>query len=121
MQENLTLQENILLPSMQRISRCGFFERAAKRVFSDREFWRSRLPGETEPDSVKTARVLADRWLFFHPRVLFIYNVFSSSDYTVRRILQQFVQDLCARGTTVVLLETADHSCRSFVNAEISL
>lgn len=79
------------------------------------------LPGETEPDSVKTARVLADRWLFFHPRVLFIYNVFSSSDYTVRRILQQFVQDLCARGTTVVLLETADHSCRSFVNAEISL
>lgn len=87
LQENLTLQENILLPSMQRISRCGFFERAAKRVFSDREFWRSRLPGETEPDSVKTARVLADRWLFFHPRVLFIYNVFSSSDYTVRRIL----------------------------------
>lgn len=121
LQENLTLQENILLPSMQRISRCGFFERAAKRAFSDREFWRSRLPGETEPDSVKTARVLADRWLFFHPRVLFIYNVFSSSDYTVRRILQQFVQDLCARGTTVVLLETADHSCRSFVNAEISL
>ena len=40
LQENLTLQENILLPSMQRISRCGFFERAAKRVFSDREFWR---------------------------------------------------------------------------------
>ena len=121
LQENLTLQDNILLPSMQRISRCGFFERAAKKVFSDREFWRSRLPAETEPDSVKTARVLADRWLFFHPRVLFIYNVFSSSDYTVRRILQQFVQDLCARGTTVVLLETADHSCRSFVNAEISL
>ena len=121
LQENLTLQENILLPSMPRISRCGFFEIAAKKVFSDREFWRSRLPAETEPDSVKTARVLADRWLFFHPRVLFIYNVFSSSDYTVRRILQQFVQDLCARGTTVVLLETADHSCRSFVNAEISL
>lgn len=106
---------------MPRISRCGFFEIAAKKVFSDREFWRSRLPAETEPDSVKTARVLADRWLFFHPRVLFIYNVFSSSDYTVRRILQQFVQDLCARGTTVVLLETADHSCRSFINAEISL
>ena len=121
LQENLTLQENILLPSMQRISQCGFFEMAAKKVFSDREFWQDRLPIKTEPDSVKTARVLADRWLFFHPRVLFVYNVFSSSDYTVRRILQQFVQDLCARGTTVVLLETADHSCRSFVNAEISL
>ena len=82
LQENLTLQENILLPSIaSAFSRCGFFERAAKRVFSDREFWRSRLPGETEPDSVKTARVLADRWLFFHPRVLFIYNVFSSSAF----------------------------------------
>ncbi len=97
---------------------CGYFEMAAKRVVFGQGFWQTDAHSNGA-DSVKTARVLADRVLFFHPRVLFVYNVFS-------RTIQ------CADSAAVcagplrqrhhgVLLETADHSFRSFVNAEISV
>lgn len=119
--ENLSAEENILLPSMPRISRHGMWQKNARRILTDVNFWgREMLPDDAKKTFSKLD-ILCGRWKLFHPQVLLLHNAFSATDCEGRTVLLQYVRELCERNTTVILLEAADAFLRGFTDKDVAL
>lgn len=104
---NLSVRENILIPSMKRISRCGFYQRGERFVYHDRDFCPEleeieKSYGLTD-DSV--FKIIGYRWKLFNPRVLIVHNILSRADLNMRKWISGMIFDMKKRGTAVILLE----------------
>lgn len=107
LQENMTTAENILLPSLRRISRGGFFEKTARRILQDRDFWGDELDALdlTAESPAYSWEILFCRWKLFHPRILVVYGLLSAVGEDTQERLYTRLRELCRRGTAVILLE----------------
>lgn len=121
--ENLTTAENILLPSLRRISRGPFFCEPARKVLADRDFWGNDLAatalGQAAP--AYDWEILLCRWKLFHPRVLVVYGLLSAIGEETQQPLYAKLRELCRRGTAVVLLENADRDWSALADRVISI
>ena len=116
--DNLTSWENILLPSMKRISSYGMWKKNGDRIFFDRGFWGEKSPNDEEITKVE---ILCNRWKLFHPRVLFMHNVFSTADRKGREEILNFINELNTRDTTVIIFEAADKFLHEYTDKDIAL
>ena len=121
LQENLTPEENILLPSMPRISPQGMWQKNGRRILTDESFWGQNMLREEGQKPLSKLSVLCSRWKLFHPRVLLMHNAFSASDRDGRTALLRYVNELCERNTTVILLEAADEFLRGYTDKDVAL
>lgn len=121
LQENLTPEENILLPSMPRISPQGLWQKNGRRILTDESFWGQNMLREEGQKPLSKLSVLCSRWKLFHPRVLLMHNAFSASDRDGRAALLRYVNELCERNTTVILLEAADEFLRGYTDKDVAL
>lgn len=121
LQENLSTEENILLPSMRRISRNFLWQKNGRLILTDTSFWGQNMLQEEGRRPFSRLTILCSRWKLFRPRVLLMHNAFSAADRDDRAELQQYVRELCRHGTTVFLLEAADEFCRGFADKDIAL
>ncbi len=109
---NLSIRENILMPSMQRISRYGFYRNSEKFIFSSRDL----MEGLDEIESTggftdeNTFKILCYRWKLFHPRILIIHNILSRSDQKMKEWLSGQFLEMAARGTALILLEVSEET-----------
>lgn len=123
LEANMTVSENVLLPSMPRISRLGFYRKAASRIFADVDFWHNEI-AELQTKQVAPEvymQTMLCRWKLFNPRVLVLYNVFSLADKQNRQVLQTALRELCARGTAVLILDSASDYCALTANTIVTL
>ena len=104
---NLSVRDNILLPSVKKISRFGFYQSGEKFVFGDQSFF-SEL-GEIEKSQSLTdkniIKILCYRWKLFHPKVLILHNILSRADMEMKEWLQKELLEMAGRGTSLILLE----------------
>lgn len=121
--ENLTTAENILLPSLRRISRGLFFGEPARRILTDADFWGQDLdrPALGQPAPAYDWHTLLCRWKLFHPRVLVLYGLLSATGEETQQQLYARLRELCRRGTAVVLLENADRDWSGLADRVISI
>lgn len=110
---NLSIKDNILLPSLKRISRFGSYQTGADYIFEDNlimdeEFLALISHGMengnfSENDILKTTLY---KWKLFHPRVLILNNIISRTDADIKEWLKGQLAEMAGRGTAVILLET---------------
>lgn len=121
--ENLTIAENILLPSLRRISRGPFFCESARKILTDRDFWGDALDNarlEQRAPAYQWETLLC-RWKLFHPRVLVLYGLLSAVGEETQRQLYTQLRELCRRGTAVILLETVERDWNGLADRVISI
>lgn len=113
---NLTVRDNILLPSVKKISKAGFYRSGEKFVFHDTQFCPElkelEKSGGLTDESV--FKILCYRWKLFHPQVLIVHNVLSRADMEMRQWLQKELLKMTGRGTTLILLETFEEDALPF-------
>ena len=102
---NMSVTDNILMPSMKRISRMGFYRAGERFILQDMDegVW----------------KLLCYRWKLYHPRMLIAYNVLSRFDPEMKRWMAGQLLQMAGRGTAFVLLETADEAARSIADRVI--
>lgn len=111
--ENLSLKDNMLLPSLKRISHMGFYQRSEKFVMNDTllagNLFRDKK--QTLPESAHTCsepemlQTILYKWKLFHPRVLVLNNIISGEDQEMKEWLVKELRQLADRGTGIILLE----------------
>lgn len=115
---NLSVRDNILLPSVKKISRCGFYQAREKFVFQDKEFCPElhTLEQDESMSDEKIFKILFYRWKLFNPQILILYNVFSRANLEMRQWLWEMLFDMTKRGTGLILLEAFEEDMLPFVD-----
>lgn len=121
---NMSIADNILLPSVKRISRFGFYKAGERFIFRDMDFSEISevLEGAGTAGTLtdeETFKLLCYRWKLYHPRVLVAYNVLSRFDPEMKRWMAEELVKMAGRGTAFVLLETADDTAKSIADRVI--
>lgn len=118
---NMSVTDNILMPSVKRISRCGFYKSGERFIFQDMDF--SEVLGEGKVTGnlmdEEVFKLLCYRWKLYHPRILVAYNILSRFDPEMKRWMTGQLLQMAGRGTAFVLLETADDAARSIADRVI--
>lgn len=111
----LSAEDNILLPSLRRISgKLGFYRREAEYIFRDNFLLEDREKLEDlERDALK---LMMYRLKLQHPKVLILNNVFTTADLKERDWLRRMVTAVAGRGTAVILLENERGLCSAFAD-----
>ena len=120
--ENMSMEDNLLMPSLQKFSGFQYFQqggnlhRATKEmVWGDAEEQggkRIRLA-----DQSSRIRVNMGRWLMFRPKVLVLYEPFSTCDTYGATLISTYIKRIANMGTSVIVVksneefmaELADH------------
>lgn len=115
--KNLTREENVLLPSLKRISGwMGFYERQTDYILTD-DFL---FDGEEKLEELTVGRdgmkLVLYRWKLYHPKVMILRNLFTAADLKERDWLKRMVTAIAARGTVVLLLENEQSFCAGFAD-----
>lgn len=107
---NLNVRDNILMPSVKRISRFGFYKAGEKFIFRDMEFLEELAEVKTTENLTDEMvfKLLCYRWKLYHPKILVAYNVLSRFDPEMKRWMAGQLVQMAQRGTAFILLETAD-------------
>ncbi len=120
---NMSVTDNILMPSMKRISRMGFYRAGERFILQDMDFSEileeGRETGSLTDEGVW--KLLCYRWKLYHPRMLIAYNVLSRFDPEMKRWMAGQLLQMAGRGTAFVLLETADEAARSIADRVIHI
>lgn len=119
--ENLTVRDNILLPSIKRVSRLGFYEKAAEFIFSndliagENSYMKEAEEIEKKENWSKTdiLKIIMYKWHLFHPRVLVANNILSGTDREMKEWLGERLEKLAERGTAIILLEMYEEDVSS--------
>lgn len=119
--ENLTVRDNILLPSIKRVSRLGFYEKAAEFIFSndliagENSYMKEAEEIEKKENWSKTdiLKIIMYKWHLFHPRVLVANNILSGTDREMKEWLGGRLEKLAERGTAIILLEMYEEDVSS--------
>ena len=97
------------------------WQKNGRRILTDESFWGQNMLREEGQKPLSKLSVLCSRWKLFHPRVLLMHNAFSASDRDGRTALLRYVNELCERNTTVILLEAADECLRGYTAKDVAL
>ncbi len=126
--ENLSIKDNILLPSLKRISRCGGYQASANYIFKDdlivEEGFASLVNSETKNRKISDNDVLKTilyKWKLFHPRVLVLNNIISRTDADMKAWLKGQLIEMAGRGTSIILLETAGRDAEELAHYTLAI
>lgn len=118
---NMSVTDNILMPSIKRISHMGFYRSGERFILQDMDF--SEILEECGETGRLTdeavLKLLCYRWKLYHPRMLIAYNVLSRFDPEMKQWMAGQLLQMSGRGTAFVLLETADDAARSIADRVI--
>lgn len=118
---NMSVTDNILMPSLKRISRLGFYRPGERFILQDMDF--SEISGEGRQTGSLTDeavwKLLCYRWKLYHPKMLIAYNVLSRFDPEMKRWMAGQLLQMAGRGTAFALLETADDAAGSIADRVI--
>lgn len=102
---NLSITENILLPSFKKINQVfgylshnyfSLIEKETKTLFNHQDL--------NSLSTIEKATLLLERWSVYKPKLLIIYEPFLYSDVITEKIIVQKILDLASRGTSFVLI-----------------
>lgn len=105
----LSVKDNILMPSVKKISKLGFYKSGEHFIFNDRDFFEDfSLVDEkgvlTDKDVLKT---IFFRWKLYNPRLLILNNVISRADVEMKEWISAHLLTMSRRNTSILLLESA--------------
>ena len=113
--ENLTREDNILMPSYRKISgRLGFYRKASSYILKDNFLFKD---GEALDDidlGKNGWKLVFYRWKLFNPRVLIVHNCITAADLWERDWIKKQLLEMAERGTAVILLENEAAFCSGF-------
>lgn len=104
---NLSVRDNIMLPSVKKISRFGFYQRGERFIFHDKDFCPEldEIEKSSGMTDASVFMILCYRWRLFHPKILIVHNILSRADLEMRKWISEMLLDMAKRGTAVILLE----------------
>ena len=106
---NLSIKDNILLPTVKKINKLGFYKSRERFIFQDREFFEENK-FITEKNNFTDSNMLKTifyRWKLFHPKVLVLNNILSRADVEMKEWILKRLLELTERKTSIILLESA--------------
>lgn len=113
--ENMSKEDNILMPSYRKISgRLGFYRKASSYILRDNFLFEA---GEAldDIDLEKNGwKLVFYRWKLFNPRVLIVHNCITAADLWERDWIKKRLIEMAERGTAVILLENEAAFCSGF-------
>ena len=106
---NLSVKDNILMPSVRKISKMGFYKSGERFIFNDHEFLKEFTLVDdsstlTDKDVLKT---IFYRWKLYNPRLLILNNVLSRADVEMKEWISSQLLTMTRRNTSILLLESA--------------
>ncbi len=119
---NMSVEDNILLPSLQKFSTLRYFQQSENLHRASRELvWGD--PNKRGNEQIRSAdqssriRIEMERWFMFRPKVLILFEPFSSCDAYGASLISSYIKRFANAGTSVILvksneeylLEIADH------------
>ena len=115
--ENLTKEDNILMPSYRKISsRLGFYRKASAYILKDNFLFEDGEDLE-EIDLERTGwKLVLYRWKLFNPRLLIVHNCITAADLWERDWIKKRLIEMAERGTAIILLENEAAYCSSFAD-----
>lgn len=118
---NMSIADNILMPSVKRISRFGFYKAGERFIFRDMDFSdvpeKSGRAGNLTDEAV--FKLLCYRWKLYHPKIMVAYNVLSRFDPEMKQWMTGQILQMAGRGCAFILLETADETARNIADRVI--
>lgn len=120
---NLSMEDNILMPTIRRISHFGFYHSGKQFIFRDSAFLveLETLKRNSSLSDEDIFKILCFRWQLYHPRVLIAYNVLSRFDPEMKRWMSDRLLEMSKRRTGLVLLETAEETAESIADRVIKI
>ena len=110
--ENLTNEENILLPTYPRIcSAFGFYQKQQKYILEDNFLGLDRRDIELLNPETEAWKIGIYRYKLFHPRVLILKNMLQNLHVREVAWLKRELREIVGRGSSVLLLENESKVC----------
>ena len=110
--ENLTNEENILLPTYPRIcSAFGFYQKQQKYILEDNFLGLDRRDIELLNPETEAWKIGIYRYKLFHPRVLILKNMLQNLNVREVAWLKRELREIVGRGSSVLLLENESKVC----------
>ena len=118
---NLSVWENVLLPSMRKISNFGFYQKNADFLRNQKDFFTEDLDSMQMSELTLSDRykIIMERWKFYRPNVLFLYNILSTANNADRAYLSRELRNLAERGTAIVLFEVNNKEAKSLADRSV--
>ncbi|MFT3983544.1 MAG: hypothetical protein QM697_06535 [Lachnospiraceae bacterium] len=125
---NLSIKDNILLPSLKRISCCGGYRAGADYIFKDNfimeEAFKARVSCRSDHKKMSENDILKTilyKWKLFHPRVIILNSILSRTDADMKEWLKEQLAEMADRGTAVILLEPAERDVRELAHRVLEM
>ena len=110
--ENLTNEENILLPTYPRICPAfGFYQKQQKYILEDNFLGLDRRDIELLNPETEAWKIGIYRYKLFHPRVLILKNMLQNLNVREVAWLKRELREIVGRGSSVLLLENESKVC----------
>ena len=119
----LGVRDNILMPSVKRVSSCGFYKSGADFIFQDKEFLEEseELEKSGNLTDENMFKILCYRWKLFHPKVFIVHNILSRCDIKTKLWIEKELIDMAKRETAIILLEGAPEDVDGIEDREIRI
>lgn len=113
--ENVTKEDNILMPSYPKISdRLGFYQKASSYILNDNFLFEDGDTLENLDLAKQGWKLVLYRWKLFHPRLFIVHNCITAADLWERDWIKKRLVEMAERGTTILLLENEAAFCSAF-------
>ena len=107
---NMSVEDNVLMPSMHKFSAMQYFQQSDNL----HKTTRGLLWGNTERkgdavcdlDQNRRIRIDMERWLMFRPKVLILYEPFSTCDTYGATLISTYIKKFANAGTTVIIVKS---------------
>ncbi len=110
--ENLTNEENILLPTYPRISTAfGFYQKRQKYILEDSFIGKDIREVESLNPETEAWKIGIYRYKLFHPRVLILKNMLQNLNVREIAWLKRELREIAGRGCGIILLENESTVC----------
>ena len=123
--DNMSVEDNLLMPSLQKFSTFRYFQqsdnlhKATKSLVQEKN-GQEHVSGSVMTDQSSRIRIDMERWLMFRPKVLILYEPFSTCDAYGATLISTYIKKFANAGTSVVVVksneefmaELADHIYR---------
>lgn len=114
---NLTMADNILMPSYKKISsRLGFYKKASSYILRDDFLFEDGELPEDIDETVNAWKLVFYRWKLFNPKLLIVHNVITAAGLWERDWMKRRLLEMAARGTAILLLEHDTAFCLGFAD-----
>lgn len=110
--EHMTVDENLMLPSLEKISFWDYIRSSG----GIRKMMMEDMGEESSAKEVKAGelrvneciRMTLERWYIFNPMVLILFEPFALCDVNGVDIVKKYVKKFASKGTTVIIVNTRE-------------